>query len=292
MLKRFLTAPLVYVACVALLGGGLLIWFAVDTPGGDERSDRVIVDAGRTESLARQFERTRMRPPTRRELRDLVDAYVKEEILYREALALGLDRNDPVVRRRMRQKMEARAADRADRQQPTDADLEAFMNAHPEMFRSAGRVSFRQVFLDPGNSAGSIDARAERLRGRLNGDPEAVDMADAQGDPTLLPGQLNSATETAAARIFGEAFAGALADAPIGRWIGPIPSGSGVHLVRVSAREPGRLPALDAVRAAVEREWSAEQRAEADGRFYDALRARYTVEIEMPPETPAGTPAP
>ncbi len=287
MTRRFLREPLLH---FLVLGAGLFILNALVNPPGDAPPDRIVIDARQTARLAEQFQRTWMRPPTRQELEGLVGEHVKEEIFYREALALGLDRDDPVIRRRMRQKMEFLNADLAESQQPEDADLRAYMEAHPEMFRSPGRVSFRQVYLDPGNTEGPVADRAKDLLAQLNADPAAPD--GAAGDPTLLPGDLNAATAAGVSRIFGDDFAAALADAPIGRWSGPIESAYGVHLVRVSAREPGRLPSLDEVRPAVEREWSAERRAEADSHFYDALRARYTVEIEMPPETPAGDRAP
>jgi hypothetical protein len=288
MIRRILREPLLH---FLVLGAGLFVLNAVlDPDGGGERPDRIVVDARQTERLAEQFQRTWMRPPTRRELDGLVEEHVKEEILYREALALGLDRDDLVIRRRMRQKMEFLNADLAEREQPTDADLRTFMEVRPEMFRSPGRVSLRQIYLDPDGPDGPVAERARDVLKRLSADPEGGTSADAEGDPTLLPRELNAATEAGVARIFGDAFAAALADAPVGRWFGPVESGYGVHLVRVSAREPGRLPALDEVRPAVEREWSAARRAEADSRFYEALRARYAVEIEMPPDKPAEDP--
>ncbi len=296
MIRRILPKPLLLFLVLGLLlvvGAGLFVLNAVLDPDGGERPDRIVVDARQTERLAEQFQRTRMRPPTRQELEGLVEEHVKEEILYREALALGLDKDDPVIRRRLRQKLELLNADLAEREQPTDADLRTFMEARPEMFRSPGRVSLRQIYLDPDSPDGPVAERAGNVLKRLNADPEGRSSADAdaEGDPTLLPRELNAATEAGVSRIFGDAFAAALADAPIGRWFGPIESGHGVHLVRISAREPGRLPALDEVRPAVEREWSAVRRAEAESRFHDAARARYAVEIEMPADTPAEDPA-
>ena len=280
-MQRFWREPFLHFLILAAALFGLN---AVFNRPADAPPDRILVDAEKTARLADEFQRTRDRPPTRRELEDMVGEYVKEEILYREALELGLDQDDPVIRRRMRQKMEIRAAEQAQRQPPADADLEAFMGSRPEMFRGLGRVSFQNVYLDPETTSEPVEQRATRLLARLNADPTAA--VDDARDPTPLPRELNAATAAAVSRLFGDAFAATLADAPIGRWFGPVASAHGAHLVRVSERVPGRLPALEEVRPAVEREWSAVRRAEAESAFYDALRARYSVEIEMPPVVP------
>jgi hypothetical protein len=287
ILLKFLRDPLFH---FLILGAGLFMVFSLVNSSVSVPAEQIVIDETQALRLAEQFQRTWMRPPTRLELQGLAEDFVKEEILYREARALGLDQDDLVIRRRMRQKMEFLNADLAEREQPTDADLRTFMEVRPEMFRSPGRVSLRQIYLDPDGPDGPVAERARDVLKRLSADPEGGTSADAEGDPTLLPRELNAATEAGVARIFGDAFAAALADAPVGRWFGPVESGYGVHLVRVSAREPGRLPALDEVRPAVEREWSAARRAEADSRFYEALRARYAVEIEMPPDKPAEDP--
>jgi parvulin-like peptidyl-prolyl isomerase len=206
---------------------------------------------------------------------------VTEEVLYREALALGLDRDDLVVRRRMRQKMEFLNDGLAERG-PSEEELRAFLEENPERFLFPSRVSFRQVFIRP-EEDDAVEKHAARLLARLRtgADPETL------GDPTLLPRSLRSATPREVAETFGARFAEALADTPEGVWSGPVESSFGAHLVRVSAREPGRLPALEEARGAVEREWAAERRAEARERFYDAVRGSYDVEVRMPPAASA-----
>jgi len=276
-MRRLLREPLLHF----LLGGALL--FAVYSGmAGPEMGlpDRIVVSEERVATLARTFERTWLRSPTEAELSGLVDEYVTEEVLYREALALGLDRDDLVVRRRMRQKMEFLHED-LDPAEPGEAELRAFLEAHPERFAVPPRVSFEQVFLRAQeDGAGTERAATVLARLRAGGDPEAL------GDATFLPPGLDDVDPAEMAGTFGPAFAEALAELAPGAWTGTVDSAFGTHLVRVTERRPGRVPTLEEVRPAVEREWAARWRAEAQSRFHDEVRARYRVEIRMP-STPA-----
>ena len=267
---RLLRDPLVHF----LLGGALL--FGLYGLVGEEadRPDRVVVSEIEIERLASTFARTWMRPPTQGELDGLIDDFVTEEILYREALELGLDRNDLVIRRRLRQKMEFLAQDLA-APNADDAALQAYLAANPERFLEPERWSFRQVFLDPGRDGA---ARAPGLLETLR----SGDDPDAAGDPTLLPRGLERASPREVDGTFGDGFATALADAEKGAWFGPVRSSYGLHLVRIDERTPQRMPALEEIRAAVEREWAAAQRRELNERFERTLRERYEIEVRMP----------
>jgi hypothetical protein len=269
---RLLREPLVHF----LLGGAalFLVYGRVAEPSA-ERPDRIVVGEERVAMLAATFERTWLRPPDADELRALVDEHVIEEVLYREALALGLDRDDLIVRRRMRQKMEL-LNDGLAESEPDEAALRAFLAAHPDRFRAPARFGFEQVFVS--SDADGAGARSAELLARLRAGAEP----GALGDATLLPRRQDAATPAEVASSFGPEFAEALARAPADVWSGPVESAFGLHLVRVGAREPERLPELEEIRSAVEREWQAERRAEALRRFHDALRARYEVEVRMP----------
>lgn len=280
--SRFLREPLVQ---FLLLGAGLFALHSLVTNAPDRRPDRIVVDAGQVTRLAQQFQRTWMRPPTRAEIDGLIEDHVTEEILYREARALGLDKDDLVIRRRLRQKMEFLNEDIAAQQQPTDAELQAFLDANPERFRIPERTSFRQMFVRPELHGADAPKHAAALLARLAAGADDVTTAESLGDATLLRGVLDDATQSEIARTFGGPFAAALAKAPEGRWAGPIASSYGLHLVRVTVRVPGRAPSLAEVRANVEREWSAARRAEASQAFLAALRKRYEISIELPGDT-------
>ncbi|HSH06879.1 MAG TPA: peptidylprolyl isomerase [Burkholderiales bacterium] len=274
-LGRLLREPLVQ---FLLLGAALFLLYRAVSPQPEAPPDRIVVDAAQIARLAQQFERTWLRPPTRAELDGLIEGHVTEEILYREALALGLEKNDLVIRRRLRQKMDFLNEDLGAQREPADAELQAYLDAHGEKFAAPVRTSFAHVYLKPEGDRAAARARAEALRKQL--EAGAV-PAEAAGDATLLPRVLENASPREVARSFGEPFAAALETLPVGeRWRGPIETEYGLHLVKVAARDPGGPLPLSAVRAAVVREWSAAQRAAAKARFYAALRERYTVSIE------------
>jgi hypothetical protein len=279
MSKLLLREPLVH---FLLLGAAL---FALDAwlrpAAAPAASTEIVVSESRIASLAQNFRRTWQRPPTKEELDGLIESFVKEEVMVREALALGLDRDDAIIRRRLQQKMEFVSEEAAASVQPTDEDLARYLAANADAFRVEARVSFAQVYLDPRRRVATLAADAKRLLDALNG-ARSPDPAQL-GDRLLLlePGYEN-APQAEVARLFGADFAEALVKQPVGQWVGPIPSGYGAHLVRVDALVAGGTPKLDEVRPLVEREWANARRQELGKAFYDGLRAKYTIKVPMP----------
>lgn len=273
--RRFLREPLLQFFLL-----GLALFAAYRILGGGERAqrtDRIVVDAGQIERLSGEFYRVWARPPTRADLERLIEEHIKEEMLYREALALGLDRDDEVVRRRMRRKMEFLNESLVEVLDPTDEELQAWFEKHADRYRRPAGVSFVQVYVSPDRHA-DPGRRAETVLARLSarGEPDP-----GMGDPTLLPERMHASLDEVD-RTFGGSFAEELSDAPLDEWSGPFASGYGLHLVRLTAREPARLPTLDQVREEVERDWRHERRQRADATLYDALRERYEVRVEWP----------
>jgi hypothetical protein len=242
----------------------------------------IVVGAGRADALAAGFARTWQRPPTADELSGLVADYVRDEVYYREAVALGLDRDDTVVRRRMRQKLEFLAEDDGLAAQPTEAELAAHLAAHADVYRTDTRITFTQIFFDPGKRGTALAADAEALRAALRTGEGSVDPETA-GDSLLLEPRYVDAGDADVVRQFGPEFAGALRAATPGEWFGPVRSGYGWHLVRIDARTPGEVPALAAVRDAVARDWSTERRRAALDGQYEALRRGYEIRTESAP---------
>lgn len=275
---RLLREPLVHF----LLAGAVI--FAVYGAVGAPQSNvpqRIVVSSDQIERLGALWRQTRRRLPSQTELKGLVEDFIKEEIYYREALELGLDRNDTVIRRRLRQKMEFLSADAGDRLSPTKADLEAYLAANAERYRIEPTLAFRQVFVNTGRRGAAAGEDARRLLGELASRGADADIADL-GDPTLLPRENPLADQSEIARRFGRPFAEALSRVQPGTWAGPLTSGYGLHLVYVRERRKGRVPRLDEVRPAVERDWIAEKRREIEAERFERLRARYQVEIEWP----------
>ena len=277
--RRILREPLLHFLA---LGAALFVLFAWLRGPLPESPERIVVDGARIEQLALGFERVWQRPPTPAEIAGLVDDFVREEIYYREALAMGLDRDDTIVRRRMRQKLEFLSDDLAEIAEPTDAELERWLAEHAADYRVEPQVALRQVYLSRERRGEAAETDAEALLERLRRTP--VDgFATAQGDASLLPASLSLSPERDLARTFGEEFAAAVLRLEPGRWSGPIASAYGLHLVFVEAREEGRLPALAEVRESVRNDWLGARRDEANEAFYQALRSRYEVTVELPP---------
>lgn len=264
-----------------VLGAGLFVLFASLNREAMESPDEVAVDRARVESLAAQFERTWQRAPTAEELRGLIDGWVREEILYREGVALGLDINDTIVRRRIAQKMEF-IADGSVPGEPTDAQLEEWLQSNMDVYRIEPVYSFQQVYFDPSRHGADLRLRLSTLE-KATAPPE--------GDPTLLPGSLASARASEVERTFGSTFAAAIAELPIAEWGGPVESAYGLHMVKVDAKSPAREPTLAEARTAVERDWSAKQAEELNEAFYRAVRKRYTVRLPTEAATAGGAAA-
>ncbi len=278
-MKRLLKEPLLH---FFLLGSALFVAYGlISETGRRSAPDEIVVTVGRVEHLAAGFAKTWLRPPSDAELEGLIDEWVRDEIAAREAIALGLDEDDSVIRRRLRQKLEFVSDDIAAQTEPTDADLNAYLQAHPEAFRVGPSFTFSHVYLDPakrgddlGRDTADLLAQLKQSGGR--GDPSAL------GDSLLLERSFQSATNSELEKQFGRAFAAKLNELSPGEWQGPVESGYGVHLVLVSERTEPRLPELAEVRDVVRREWVNARRIEANERFYQALLERYTVTIQGP----------
>jgi len=275
---KLVREPLVH---FLLLGLGLFVLFGVVSDSSDVPIDRIEVPAARIAQMREIFTRTWQRPPTEQELEGLIKDHIKEEVYYREALAMGLDRDDTIVRRRLRQKLEFFTDDLVAAVDPTDEQLEAYLREHADAFRVPSQLSFRQIYFNRDRRGMQATDDAESLLARLNGVNSEVDTA-ALGDSLMLPGDYDLIAEDVVARGFGGDFASALSDLPLGQWSGPVESGYGLHLVLIRERHPGSLPALAEVRKLVEREWRNVRRQEAAEAFYRSLRDRYVVTVEGP----------
>jgi hypothetical protein len=238
--------------------------------------DRIEVDAARVEQIAQGFARTWQRPPTQAELDALVEEFVREEIYYREAVAMGLDRDDTIVRRRMRQKLGFLSEDLAPIAEPDDAALARHLAAHRDRYRIEPRIALRQIFVSRDRRGDAANGEAQALLVRLVADP-ALELA---GDPTMLPASLPLSSSSEIARVFGKEFAAATAELATGQWSGPVESGFGLHLVFVESREEGRDPLLEEVRDALRDDWQSDARAAANEAFYQRLRERYQISVD------------
>lgn len=277
-MKKLLREPLIQF----LVAGALLfVYFEWKGGGSGAGSTRITITPGLVEHLASGFAKTWHRPPSDEELKGLIDEHVKEEIATREATAMGLDKDDTIIRRRLRQKMEFLVEDAVDQAPPTDADLQGWLDRHPDVFRPEVKVAMRQVYLSPERRGGSADADAAKLLARLRSAGPGA-KTDALGDASMLPSELPLGPLSEVGRAFGSEFAAKVEALAPGQWTGPLPSPYGLHLVLVTERVAAARPALADVRPLVERELQAERRRNQLQALYEELLRKYTVEIEMP----------
>lgn len=277
-MRKLFREPLVH---FLILGALLFVVWRATASRADSGSDEIVITAARIQQLSSGFRMTWQRPPTETEFAGLIQDHLREEIYYREALALGFDRDDQVIRRRLRQKMQFLTEDVASAVEPTRAELQAFLDENLDMFRLEPRVTFQHVYFSVDRRGERAATDAERLLESLRDGTGNVDLASA-GDPFVLPLAYLEARTTEIAGDFGARFAVQVEALPVGEWQGPIESGYGLHLVRVDARVDGRIPALDDVNDEVRRELLSKRRRDAEEAVFGALRERYTVSVEWP----------
>lgn len=268
MMSRLVRAPVVH---FLLIGIAIFVAYGALAPARRDAS-RIVVSQGAVDNLVREFESRWRRSPTGLELSGMVEAHVRDEILYREGVALGLERDDVVIKRRVRQKLEVIAEEEIARAAPADEDLAAYLAHHAGRFARPGVVTFEQVLFPA--TATFADVHAARVAAARGGDPTRL------GRSSLLPSSLSEAPSDLIARDFGAGFAAELLQLPMKEWTGPVRSGLGLHLVRVTQRTPTTAPVLAEVRGAVAREWESDRRTSALAEGYRKLRAQYKVVIE------------
>ncbi len=277
-MKKFLHEPLLH---FLLLGALIFAAYGLMARGtGDDRG-KIVITQGQITSMMESFILTRQRAPTHDELESLIRDRVQQEVYYREALALGLDRDDLIIRRRLQQKLEFVSEGRAAPTEPSDAELQAYLQAHAATFATEPKFSFRQVYLDPQRHGTNLARDAERLRVDLSHAGAKANLAH-MGDPLLLDHEISNASAREVANLFGAKFAAALDELPPAQWQGPVESGYGAHVVLLSERTEGGVPALAVVCEEVRREWASAQQRDAAAKSYQALLRKYAVTIEAP----------
>jgi hypothetical protein len=228
------------------------------------------------------FEAQWNRPPTQAEFNAVLEDRVRQDILYREALALGLDREDTIVKRRMAQKMQFLAEDVATAREPTDDELRAWFADNSKLFSMPARVSFRHLYFSPDRRGREARADAAEALGAIDNRPLPVSATSSPGDPFMFQDYYGERTVPAIARDFGSEFAQTVAALPPGSWQGPVRSGYGWHLVYIEAVVPGRVPDFGEIANEVKTAWLGERMAEAWREAYEEMRARYTILLPVP----------
>jgi hypothetical protein len=255
---------------------GLVLFLAANAYRRANDIYRIEITPERVAALGLSYQQQFGAPPTPAARAALLQRYIDEEVLFREGLAMGLDRGDEIVRRRVVQKMQFLQQDLQTPRDPSEHDLRSWYNSHLSQYAMPPRVNFTHIFFSPDKGGDpAAQARARAVLASLNG---AVTRAPERGDnfPDLYDYAAFGPNE--AARLFGAtSLAQALFTAPTGRWVGPYQSGYGWHLLFISARRPPLTPPFDAVRDQVRNDWLAADASEKNRRAFEALKARFTV---------------
>jgi hypothetical protein len=276
--SRLVKEPLFHFLILGLAIYAGYAWFNPAEAGEDAQT--IIVGAGERAWMRTSFEKRWKRPPTPEELAGLTKEYVRETAFYREALAMGLDQDDTIVRRRLAQKLEFLVQDLIEVAPPTEGELEAYFEAHSGDYRQSDLITFTHVFVDPDKRGAETHNDAAKIRADLEKLEDPTSGARALGDPFMLQSYYPERTEADISKLFGGEFAEVLAGSSTGAWHGPIVSGYGLHLVYVEAKETFPQPELAEVRERVAEDWTAAKRAELNEEYRKRLLEKYTIVIE------------
>lgn len=264
---RWLKEPLFH---FLLIGALLFFSYSVFDDTDEYNDNRIVIKQSDLDVLYANFTRTWQRQPSEQEMSGLVEDWIREEIAYREALALGLEQEDAYIKRRLRMKMELILNDMSNLSPPTDQELAAFLEQNPEKFWREPRISFTQIFFQEKPTAEQAEHVLEQVA------DAGVNIAQL-GDPIMLPEHVELSSSSLIDRQFGTGFASELERLTTGDWQGPVRSGFGFHLVRVHSKEAGSYPALEDVKPVVEREYIAQREDDIREEVYTRLRNKYEI---------------
>ena len=277
---KLLREPLLH---FLLIGAAIYVaygWFAEPTQQTDDKV--ITITAGEVEWMQTSWQKRWNRPPTAQEMDGLIQQYIHETVLYREAVTMGLNKHDSVIRRRLAQKLEFLAKDLVSLTPPSEQDLQTWFDEHQDLYRRPTLYTFTQVFIDPDKRGDATLADAHRIKAELIAGGEGIDDPGALGDRFMLQNYYPQKDRVEIQKQFGSGFTESLAALTPGQWQGPVLSGYGVHLVRVQEVIEPPPPQLAEVRKRVQQDWKASRSEEINEQFYDTLREQYTVIIEQP----------
>jgi hypothetical protein len=277
-MQRLLREPLLH---FLLLGGMIFVLYLAVSEPAPPPTNTITIGPARIEQLSKSYQAVWRHPPSSKELDGIIENEIRDEVYYREAVALGLDSNDTIIRRRLRQKMEFLTDSGAGLLAPVAGELEAHLFANEATFRTPPQIAFEQIFLGREPSAESIERSLEALR-RAASDEDA-DL----GVRTMLPAAMVLSSPQSVNAVFGEGFFARLAELPGEGWAGPVESTFGLHLVRLGKSAAARTPPLEEIREIVLRDWKAAKAREIRELHYATLLERYVVKIQRAENNPA-----
>jgi hypothetical protein len=281
-MKRLAREPLIH---FLLIGAALFAVYHYLQParGVAPTSKQIQLSLDDLAQLAALFQSQWRREPTPEEFGRMVEQKVESEVLYREAIAMGLDRNDEIVKRRMALKMQFLAEDVTAAREPTTDELKSCFEKNSAKFAQPPRLSFRHLYFSTDRRGAHARDDAAKALAQLTGQPEDVNLRESFADPSMFEDYYRDRAPDYLGKEFGPQFAQAVQKLPSGSWQGPIQSGFGWHLVFVDTVIPGRVPDFEEIESDVKTAWLTAQKAVAWDKAYKEMRAKYTVLLPAPP---------
>ena len=277
-MKKWFKEPLVH---FLVIGAMIFVVFSVvNTEESTMDGNTIVVSAGDIARLSGNWSQKWNRPPTETELQGLIDSYIKEEVYYREALALGLDQNDTILRRRLMQKMEFLSNDLADLSNPDETALNQYFLANQDKYELPARVSFTHIYFSFDKHTNRILDDAGKVLADIRASADPVSRSPEMGDSFMLQYDFTLETPFEVARLFGQDFAEQLFQLETDSWQGPVESGYGLHLVKINEKVEARMPELASAIDSVRTDYMFEQRQKTNKAIYERFRERYEIVVE------------
>ena len=261
-----------------LIGAVFFFIFSQMNTGEDENEQQIIISKAKIETLTNAFTKVKGRLPTTKEMKKQIEYTIREEVLYREAMAMGLDKDDMIIRRRLTQKMKYLFDDLSVVSKPSEEELKKFVAKHPNKFMKPATISFAQVYFNPNEHETDIEEDAKVLLEKLR--TSMIINSMGLGDRSLLPYDFQNKRKTDIDNIFGKEFTKQAFSSPTNTWEGPFESAYGLHLIYIHERREDHLPPLADIRERAQREWMSLKQDEANEIFYQGLYQRYEIIVD------------
>ncbi len=278
---KFFREPLVH---FLIIGAAIFVLYGFMGRQDVEEQERAItITAGEIGWLTDTWEKRWNRPPTAEERDGLIQQYLREMILYREAVAMGLDKDDTVIRRRLAQKLEFLSQDLITPQPPSEDELQSYFEAHIDRYQAPDLITLTHVFIDPDKRGNQTLVDAEVIKKQLQALKEPPQDARSYGDPFMLQSYYPERSEAELLKLFGSGFARSVFELAPQQWQGPVLSGYGTHVVYVHDHQKSAPPTFAEAEAQVRQDWESDKREELNAQFIESMIARYEVIIEDDP---------
>ncbi len=276
MLKKYLHEPLLHFLLIGTLFFAFYYWNDNDIPPGN---NTIVLTQVEITQLTNRWEKKHLRPPSAKEKQEFIDKAIYTKVMYTEALKMGLDKNDLIIRRRLTQKMEFVSSDMAQLVEPSDEELLAYLQEHATQFMDSPKISFLQIYIDPNKHRGTLEKDLDEMLKLLRHE-DLNSTFEKFVDAFILPLKNTHLSKEEVARDFGKIFSKTLFTLEENSWHKAIKSGYGLHFVFIENKEEGKLPDLEKVRTILHNEWMTQQREKTNKLFYENLKKSYTIKIE------------